>query len=48
MIDDAQRSRIKVWGTARGVEGDGDLTPHLMPVARKAHAEWIIVFILSA
>jgi hypothetical protein len=41
LIDYAHRRRIKIWGTARVVEGDDGLTAKLMPAgykAREAHA----------
>ena len=48
MIDYAQQRRIKVWGTAKVVEGDDDLIARLMPAAYKARAEQVILFSVSA
>lgn len=48
LIDYVNRRRIKLWGTARVVEGDMELTAKLMPPGYKARAEQIIVFSLEA
>src|ERR1700686_5488056 len=32
MIDYAHRKRVKIWGEARGVEGDAELMAKLMPL----------------
>ena len=48
LIDYAQRSRIKVWGTARVVEGDASLVARLMPDDYKARAEQVILFTVTA
>ena len=48
LIDYANRRRIKVWGTARAVEGDHELTARLMPQGYKARPEQIILFTVSA
>jgi predicted pyridoxine 5'-phosphate oxidase superfamily flavin-nucleotide-binding protein len=40
LIDYARRQRIKLWGEARVVEGDAELTARLMPEGYKARAEW--------
>jgi predicted pyridoxine 5'-phosphate oxidase superfamily flavin-nucleotide-binding protein len=48
MIDYARRQRIKIWGTAKVVEGDADLTARLMPADYKARAEQVILFTVTA
>ena len=48
LIDYAQRSRVKIWGEARVVEGDAELTATLMPEGYKAWAEQAILFTVSA
>lgn len=48
LIDYVNRRRIKLWGTARVVEGDMELTAKLMSPGYKARAEQIIVFSLEA
>jgi predicted pyridoxine 5'-phosphate oxidase superfamily flavin-nucleotide-binding protein len=48
LIDYAQRRRIKIWGTARAVEGGGDLVAKLMPQGYKARPEQVILFAVSA
>jgi uncharacterized protein len=48
LIDYAQRRRIKIWGTARVIEGDAELTAHLMPAGYRARAEQVIVFTVTA
>lgn len=48
LIDYAHRRRIKIWGTARIVEGDSVLTAHLMPADYKARAEQVILFTVTA
>ena len=48
LIDYAHRRRIKIWGTARIVEGDNALTAELMPAAYKARPEQVILFTVSA
>ena len=48
LIDYANRSRVKVWGTARVVEGDADLVAHLMSDDYKARAEQVILFTVTA
>ena len=35
LIDYARRRRIKIWGKARAIEGDADLTARLMPADTK-------------
>jgi predicted pyridoxine 5'-phosphate oxidase superfamily flavin-nucleotide-binding protein len=44
LIDYAQGRRIKIWGTARVVEGDAELTARLMPLNYRARAEQVILF----
>ncbi len=48
LIDHANRRRIKIWGTARVVEGDADLTARLMPADYRARPEQVILFTVSA
>lgn len=48
LIDYAQRQRIKIWGEARIVEGDAELTAKLMPESYKARPEQVILFTVSA
>jgi predicted pyridoxine 5'-phosphate oxidase superfamily flavin-nucleotide-binding protein len=48
LIDYAHRERVKIWGEARVVEGDADLTAKLMPIGYKARAEQAILFTVSA
>lgn len=48
LMDYANRQRIKIWGTARVIEGDLALTEKLMPADYKAQAEQIIVFSVTA
>ena len=48
LMDYAHRQRIKIWGTARVVEGDDALTAQLMPANYKARAEQVIVFTVGA
>jgi predicted pyridoxine 5'-phosphate oxidase superfamily flavin-nucleotide-binding protein len=48
LIDYAHRQRIKIWGTARVVEGDAELTRRLMPQGYRARAEQVILFTVAA
>ena len=48
LIDYAHRRRIKIWGTARVVEGDEALVADLMPRNYKARAEQVILFTITA
>ncbi len=48
LIDYGSRSRVKLWGSARVVEGDPELTKRLMPEGYKAKAEQVILFEVSA
>ena len=48
LIDYTRRRRIKIWGEARVVEGDAELTAKLMPIGYKARPEQVILFTVSA
>ena len=48
LIDYAHRQRIKIWGTARVVEGDVELMKKLMPEGYRARIEQVIFFTVSA
>lgn len=48
LIDYAHRQRIKIWGTARIVENDGELLAKLMPRDYKARPEQVILFTVAA
>ena len=48
LIDYAERRRIKIWGTARVVEGDAELIRRLMPAGYKARPEQVMLFTVSA
>jgi predicted pyridoxine 5'-phosphate oxidase superfamily flavin-nucleotide-binding protein len=48
LIDYAHKQRIKIWGEARVVEGDAELTAKLMPQGYKARPEQAILFTVSA
>jgi predicted pyridoxine 5'-phosphate oxidase superfamily flavin-nucleotide-binding protein len=48
LMDYAHRQRIKIWGTARIVEGDAGLLASLMPAGYKARGEQAIVFTVAA
>ena len=48
LMDYAHRRRIKLWGTARVVEGDPALLQELMPLHYKARGEQAIVFTVTA
>ena len=48
LIDYAHRRRIKIWGEARVVEGDAELTAKLMPEGYEARPEQVILFTVSA
>jgi predicted pyridoxine 5'-phosphate oxidase superfamily flavin-nucleotide-binding protein len=47
-MDYAHRRRIKIWGEARIVEEDVELTAQLMPQGYKARAEQVILFTVKA
>lgn len=48
LIDYAHRQRVKIWGEARVIEGDAELTARLMPEDYKARPEQVILFTVSA
>jgi hypothetical protein len=48
LIDYAHRRRIKIWGEARVVEGDAELTGKLMPENYRARPEQVILFTVTA
>lgn len=48
LMDYANRRRVKIWGRARVVEGDGPLTERLMPKGTAARAQQVILFEVEA
>jgi predicted pyridoxine 5'-phosphate oxidase superfamily flavin-nucleotide-binding protein len=48
LIDYANRRRIKIWGTARVVEGDEALVQRLMPAGYRARPEQVMLFTVAA
>ncbi|QRM55257.1 pyridoxamine 5'-phosphate oxidase family protein [Sinorhizobium sp. BG8] len=48
LMDYAHRQRVKIWGEARVVEGDDDLTARLFPEGYRARAEQAILFSVTA
>ena len=48
LIDYTNRRRVKIWGEARVVEGDAELTARLMPQSYKARPEQAILFTVAA
>jgi predicted pyridoxine 5'-phosphate oxidase superfamily flavin-nucleotide-binding protein len=48
LIDYAHRRRIKIWGTARVVEGDAELQRRLTPAGYPGRAEQVVLFTVSA
>ena len=48
LIDYAHRRRIKLWGTARIVEGDEALLRRLMPEGYRARPEQVVLFTVTA
>ena len=48
LIDYVHRRRVKIWGEARVVEGDAELTAGLMPEDYKARPEQVILFKVNA
>ncbi len=48
LIDYAERRRIKIWGEARVVENDAELTAKLMPEGYAARPEQVILFTVAA
>jgi predicted pyridoxine 5'-phosphate oxidase superfamily flavin-nucleotide-binding protein len=48
LIDYSRRRRVKVWGTARVVEGDDALMRRLMPQGYRAKPEQVVLFTVTA
>lgn len=48
LMDYARRQRIKIWGTARVIEGDAALEQRLMPEGYRARPEQVIAFDVTA
>jgi predicted pyridoxine 5'-phosphate oxidase superfamily flavin-nucleotide-binding protein len=48
LIDYAHRRRVKIWGDARVIEGDADLTSRLASPNYKARPSQVILFDVSA
>jgi hypothetical protein len=48
LIDYARRRRIKIWGEARVVEDDTELTAKLMPADYRAKPEQVMLFAVAA
>jgi predicted pyridoxine 5'-phosphate oxidase superfamily flavin-nucleotide-binding protein len=48
LIDYVHRKRVKIWGDARVVEEDPELTARLMPGGYKARASQVILFKVNA
>jgi predicted pyridoxine 5'-phosphate oxidase superfamily flavin-nucleotide-binding protein len=48
LIDYARRKRVKIWGEARVVEDDPDLTKRLMPQDYRARASQVILLTIDA
>lgn len=48
LIDYARRRRIKIWGTARVVEGDAALLKQLMPAGYRARPEQVLLLTVTA
>ncbi|OQW59505.1 MAG: pyridoxamine 5'-phosphate oxidase [Proteobacteria bacterium SG_bin9] len=48
LIDYVNRRRIKIWGTARTVEGNAELIAKLMPAGYRARPEQVVLFTLAA
>lgn len=48
LMDYANRRRIKIWGTARVVEGDDALVQQLMPMDYRARPEQVLLFTVNA
>lgn len=48
LIDYARRRRIKIWGTARVVEGDAALLKKLMPEGYRARPEQVLLLTVTA
>jgi predicted pyridoxine 5'-phosphate oxidase superfamily flavin-nucleotide-binding protein len=47
LIDYARQQRIKIWGEARVIDDDAELTERLMPQGYKARAAQVILFTVS-
>jgi hypothetical protein len=48
LMDYANRRRVKLWGRARVIEGDSELTARLMPEDYSARPEQVILFTVEA
>lgn len=48
LIDYANRSRVKIWGTARAIEDDDDLVESLRPEDYRARPEQVILLTVTA
>jgi uncharacterized protein len=48
LMDYAHRRRVKLWGRARVVEGDADLTARLLPDGYAARPEQVVLFTVEA
>jgi len=48
LIDYPARRRVKIWGQARVVEGDAELSERLMPKSYRARPEQVILFSVHA
>jgi predicted pyridoxine 5'-phosphate oxidase superfamily flavin-nucleotide-binding protein len=48
LIDYSSRSRVKIWGTAKVVEGDDELITQLMPEGYAARPEQVMLFKVTA
>jgi len=48
LIDYMNRRRVKLWGTARVVEGEAELQARLMPEGYKARPEQVVLFTIAA
>lgn len=48
LMDYTQQQRIKIWGTARVVEGDTELIDKLMPEGYQARPEQVFLFAVTA
>ena len=48
LIDYRNRQRVKIWGSARVIEDDPELTARLMPQGYKARPEQALLFTVSA
>jgi len=48
LMDYAHQRRVKIWGTAKVIEGDDALLQSMMPEKYQAHGEQVILFTVSA